>query len=117
VAELNFDRLVAAADFVARHRPLPAFPASERDLATLVDESVRWADIQRVVSDQNIPTLGAVEFFDIYRGKQVAQGKKSVAFRMVFRAPDRTLTREEVEAARQRVVDALAHELGAETRA
>ena len=117
LAELDFDRLVASADFVARHEALPAFPASERDLAVVVDEAVTWADIEGCVRAQDVPILETVEFFDIYRGKQAGEGKKSVAFRMVFRATDRTLTREEVEEHRDRVVKALAEKLGAELRA
>jgi phenylalanyl-tRNA synthetase beta chain len=58
-----------------------------------------------------------VSFFDIYRGKPVPAGRKSVAFRMVFRAADRTLSGDEVEAARLKVVEALAREFGAELRA
>ncbi|HRU06512.1 MAG TPA: phenylalanine--tRNA ligase subunit beta, partial [Candidatus Brocadiia bacterium] len=116
-AEVDFDLLTSAACFDARHAPLPAFPASERDLAVIVDEAVAWADIEATVRGQKTPVLESVRFFDIYRGKQIAQGKKSVAFRMVFRAPDRTLTGEEVDGHCQAIVKALAAGLKAELRA
>ena len=116
VAEVDFDRVLAAADFVPRHEPLPAFPASARDFAVIVDEDTQWTRIKAVVEDRNIPILEALEFFDIYRGKQVPKGKKSVAFRLVFRAPDRTLTREEVDEYCEALVAALAAQLDAELR-
>jgi len=116
-AEVDFDLLTSLASFDARHAPLPAFPASERDLAVIVDEATPWAGIESAVRGQNIPVLESVAFFDIYRGKQVAAGKKSVAFRMVFRAPDRTLTGEEVDTHCKTIVSALAAQLKAELRA
>ena len=116
LAEMDFDRLVQRADFVARHEPLPAFPASARDLAVVVDEGVSWADLEGRVRSVDVPILESIEFLNIYRGKPVAEGRKSVAFRMVFRAPDRTLTREEVEERRDDVFATLREAFGAELR-
>ncbi len=94
---------------------LAAHPAAVRDLAVVVDESVPWARIEGAIRDLRIPILESIEFFDIFRGKQVPAGKKSIAFSLTFRAADRTLTSDEVEAARQSCIRSLAA-LGAALR-
>jgi phenylalanyl-tRNA synthetase beta chain len=115
MAELDFDLLTDAANLERGFVKLPAFPGAVRDLAVVVDEAMPWAQIESAVRGLNIPILERIEFFDIFRGRQIAEGKKSVAFSLTFRAPDRTLTSEEVEAARQACIQALAS-IGAQLR-
>jgi len=107
VAEMDLDLLVGAANLERTFSRLPTYPASERDLAVVVDETVTWAEIEDAVRRLDLPNLQEIRFFDIFRGKPVPPGKKSIAFTLAFRAPDRTLTREEVEEARQRCIEAL----------
>jgi phenylalanyl-tRNA synthetase beta chain len=107
MAELDFDLLVEKAELDRRYRPLPAYPAAERDLAVVVDESLPWGRIESAIGDLKIPILETIRFFDVFRGKQVPAGKKSIAFSLTFRAPDRTLTSEEIEEARQAAIRAL----------
>ena len=115
VAELDLDLLVKAAKIErAYSRPAP-YPAAVRDLAAVVDEAVPWASIERCIRSLRIPILERIEFFDLFRGKQVPAGKKSVAFSLTFRASDRTLTSDEVEEARQACIRAL-RSIGAELR-
>ena len=106
-AELDFDLLVRAAVLDRSYSKLAAHPASVRDLAVVVDEAVPWARIEGAIRDLRIPILESIEFFDIFRGKQVPAGKKSMAFSLTFRAADRTLTSDEVEAARQSCIQSL----------
>jgi phenylalanyl-tRNA synthetase beta chain len=108
MAELDDDLLVRAAALEHRYTKLAAHPASVRDLAVVVDEALPWARIEGCIRDLRIPILESIEFFDIFRGKQVPAGKKSVAFSLTFRAADRTLTSDEVEAARQSCIQSLA---------
>ena len=115
LAELDFARLTEAADLDVAYQRLPAHPVSERDLAVVVPEHVAWADIHTCIRDLELPHLERIAFFDVFRGKQVPKGKKSLAFSLTFRAPDRTLTREEVEVSRQQAITAL-RTLGAELR-
>ena len=96
--------------------PIPKFPSVERDIAVAVDEAVRWSDLRCCVLASSVEHIEAIEFFDVYRGQQVPAGKKSIAFSLTFRASDRTLTGEEVDAARDRVVAALAKSFGATLR-
>ncbi|MGD0999286.1 MAG: hypothetical protein ABSA67_01190, partial [Candidatus Brocadiia bacterium] len=114
-AELDFDLLVRAARLDRAYSKLAAHPAAVRDLAVVVDEAVPWARIEGAIRDLRIPILESIEFFDIFRGKQVPAGKKSMAFSLTFRAADRTLTSDEVEAARQSCIQSLAA-LGATLR-
>lgn len=115
-AELDFDLLLKAADLDHAYAKLPTQPAAVRDLSVVVDEAVRWAQIEQCIGDLSLPILERIQFFDAFRGKQVPRGKKSIAFSLTFRAPDRTLTSEEVEEARQTCIKAL-ESLGATLRA
>lgn len=115
LAELDFNALVKRADFDPTYSTLPAFPGSVRDLAVVVDEAVTWAEIERTIRELDLSHLEEIVFFDVFRGRQVPPGKKSVAFSLLFRAADRTLTRDEVEESRRRAIDAL-KSLGAELR-
>lgn len=111
VAELLVDVLTAKADLVAKAHDIPTQPAAVRDLAIVLDESTTWADLESTVRSVAPPELETLEFVDLYRGKQVPDGKKSIAFRLIYRAADRTLTREEVEAHQQRIIQTIADRL------
>lgn len=115
-AELESGPLVTAAQLIPKVTPLPELPAMIRDLAVVLDEAVRWSDLEATVRSTAGPRLESLEFVDLYRGKQVAAGKKSIAFRLTYRAPDRTLTKEEVDGFQQTVVDAIAKSHAGELR-
>ncbi|MDK1032861.1 MAG: hypothetical protein QGD94_12700, partial [Planctomycetia bacterium] len=117
VAEVDFDRLVAAANLAVQFHALPQFPAVERDLAIVVEESVTWARVDAAVRSEGVAELEAVEFLDVYRGKQVPEGKKSIAFRMRFRSAAGTLTHEGVDVFQEQVLARLKKDLSATLRA
>ena len=116
VAEVHFGRLIEAAVLEPEYRPLPQFPAIARDLAIVVDEAVRWADIEKAVASAGVAEVESLEPLDVYRGKQVPAGKKSVALRLVLRRAAGTLTHDEAAAMQARILDALRSALGAELR-
>lgn len=89
------------------YRPLPKFPATTRDLALVCDEAVLVGDISRAIAESAGSLLEGVEFFDIYRGKQIGEGKKSVAYKLIFRSDSETLKDEHADAAVERVLAAL----------
>lgn len=89
------------------YRPLPKFPASTRDLALLCDDALPVAALEKAIRGAVGNILEAVSLFDVYRGAQVADGKKSVAYSLTLRAADRTLTDEEADAAIKRTLKAL----------
>ncbi|MFW5798603.1 MAG: phenylalanine--tRNA ligase subunit beta [Planctomycetota bacterium] len=115
-AELDVNLLTEKAEPVRRMEPLPRFPSVEPDLAVIVDDAVRWADIEQVIRGTDIDTLHDVTFFDEYRGKPVPAGKKSIAFSLTFRHPDRTLVGDEVDRHVQAIVKQLESKLSASLR-
>ncbi len=116
VAEVSLERLAEAADLEPTVHPLPQFPAVRRDLAVVVDEQVTWADLVRTIEGTGAAELESVEPLEVYRGKQVPAGKKSVALRLTLRRPDATLTGEAADAVQQTVLDALSRDVGATLR-
>jgi phenylalanyl-tRNA synthetase beta chain len=111
--ELDFGLLAARCRLDRPYRPIPAYPGTVRDLAIVVDERVSWADINDCIRRSAPPALESVELFDIYRGKPVPAGRKSVAISFTFRRSDRTITAAEAEEARSSILAALTRDLGA----
>ncbi len=97
VAELLLEPLYQAAVIRRIYRPLPRFPAVERDLALLCDDEMPVGEMEAVIRAAGGRYLEKVELFDVYRGTQIAEGKKSVAFSLLFRSPDSTLTDEQID--------------------
>ena len=96
--------------------PLPKYQASNRDLAIVCDEDVTVADAEKVITASAGKLLRSVKLFDIYRGKGVAEGKKSLAFSLELRADDRTLTDADCDTVTTKVLTALKDKLNAELR-
>ena len=88
----------------------------ERDIAVVCDEAVTVGALEECIRKGAKGLLKAVKLFDIYRGKGIAQGKKSVAFNLVLRADDRSLTSEEADADVKAILETLEKELGAVLR-
>lgn len=116
-AELEFLESVRAFPPEVRVRALPTFPASDRDLSLVVPLSVRWRAIHAHVTALGLANLEAADFVTTFCGAQIGAGRKSVTMRLKFRAPDRTLKREEVDAETARATESLRSALGAEVRA
>lgn len=115
-AELSMDALCGASDAVKLYQPLPKFPASTRDIAVLVDDTVPAASMQKAIEKAAGSILESVKLFDIYKGKGIPAGKKSAAYSMSMRAADRTLTDEECDSAMKKAIAALESEFGAVLR-
>lgn len=117
VAELRVDVLESVARLTATYSPLAQFPPNTRDLTLDVDEAVTWQDLADVVRAAAGDELEEITFRDVYRGQQVTAGKgKSVTLQLTYRAPDRTLTGEEVDRYDEAIVEACATKLGAVRR-
>ncbi len=99
-----------------KFKPTPRFPASGRDLAIICDDEIPAASLEKAIRTGAGKLLEKVELFDVYKGPSVAPGKKSVAYSMTLRAPDRTLTVEECDKAVAKVLKEL-EKLGAKLRA
>jgi phenylalanyl-tRNA synthetase beta chain len=95
---------------------LDRYPGVERDLAVVVDAGRPSAEVEHVIRASAGPLLRSIRLFDIYRGQPLAANERSLAFRLVFRSPDRTLTETEVEAAVEAIVAAIAARAGGRVR-
>ena len=115
-AEINFSKLFDMQLPEPTYVPLPKYQASTRDLAIVCDEAVTVADAENVIASSAGKLLRSVKLFDIYRGKGVAEGKKSLAFSLELRADDRTLTDADSEAVMSKVLSALEAQCGATLR-
>lgn len=116
VCELMFENLIELSDTSKMYKPLPKYPAMSRDIALLCDEEISVGDIEKVIWSKNSPLLKDVKLFDVYRGKQVQDGKKSMAFSLKYRHEDRTLTEEEVRICHNEILKELEDKLGVTLR-
>ena len=116
LAELNLDLLLARRNPAKSFKPLPQFPSIRRDVAMIVPEATTHDAVLQVVKQTKPANLEAVELFDVFRGKHVPEGQKSLAYAFTYRAVDKTLTDAEVNAAHAKVVDAFKTQLTATVR-
>ncbi|WP_071427109.1 phenylalanine--tRNA ligase subunit beta [Merdimmobilis hominis] len=107
LAKLSMDALFAHTPADKEYKALPKYPASQRDIALLCDEELPVLTMEKAISSAVGSLLEKVELFDVYRGAQIPDHKKSVAFNLVLRSADHTLTVEEADAAVKRALKAL----------
>lgn len=105
--ELDFKILYKHAKLNKNYTPLPKFPASERDLALICNKETPVADIEETIKTSAGSQLESLSLFDVYEGGQIKEGKKSVAYNLVFRSNKETLTDEVVDKAVKKVLEAL----------
>ena len=116
LAELNLDLLLARRNPARSFKPLPQFPGIRRDVAMLVPEATTHEAVLQVVKQAKPANLEAVELFDVFRGKNVPPGQKSLAYAFTYRAADKTLTDAEANTTHAKIVDALKAQLQAAVR-
>ncbi len=116
VCEIDVDALLAGTRAERIARPVSRFPASSVDLALVVADTVPAAALRATLVEAGGALLEDVALFDVFRSDVLGAGKVSLAFALRFRAPDRTLTDDEVSALRQRCIDAVRVAHGAELR-
>ena len=112
-AELSFEALMAVKGSDPVYTPLPKFPAVTRDIAVVCDEAVTVGALEAAIRKGAKGLLKDVSLFDIYRGKGVEDGKKSVAFNLVLRSDEKSLTAEEADEDVTSILATLKEELGA----
>ncbi len=105
--ELMFNLLEEFASNEINYKPLPKFPATSRDVALIVGEEVLVGDIIKAVENAEHEILESVKLFDIYRGEQVDDGKKSIALSLKYRSKDKTLTDKEADEVHEKIVELL----------
>lgn len=116
VAELELDVLLASQARAPQAQPVPVYPSVARDVALVVDESVRHAEVLKLIAAAAPSELTDVVLFDTFRSKSIGAGRKSLAYSLTYRSAERTLTDEEVNRYHDTVKDALRSGLSAEIR-
>ena len=112
--EIDLVKLSSMITWTEEYQSIPRFPSVARDIALLVDEQVVYQTVENII--RSFPLATKVTLFDLYRGKQIAEGKKSFAIRIVYQSPSRTLTDEEVDQNQEQMLARLHQELGATLR-
>ena len=116
VAEISMDKLVKYARVERKYVEVPKYPAVERDIAMLIDESIEVAQIEKLITRKAKKILEEAKLFDVYRNEKLGDKKKSVAYSLKFRAKDRTLTDDEINKAMEEIIAELEKTFGAELR-
>ncbi|MBE0430397.1 MAG: phenylalanine--tRNA ligase subunit beta [Dehalococcoidia bacterium] len=115
LVEIDVEKLVTKITGAKQYRPILRFPGATRDMALVLDDHVSYRSVEDIIRSTLLVTQ--VILFDVYRGEQVPEGKKSFAVRIVYQSPSHTLTDEEVDRNQQQMLDRLRQELGATLRA
>ena len=117
LAELNVTKLVKYSRENKKYVEVPKFPAVERDIAILVDESIEVGQIEKIITKKGKKQLESVKLFDIYRDDKIGENKKSVAYSLIFRDKNKTLSDDEINVAMENIISELQKVFGAELRA
>jgi phenylalanyl-tRNA synthetase beta chain len=112
--EIDLGKLFTELAKMKEYQSIPRFPSVTRDIALVADEQVSYGTVEEII--QGFPLVTKVTLFDLYRGEQIAQGKKSFAIRIVYQSPSHTLTDEEVDQTQEQMLAKLHQELGATLR-
>lgn len=116
IAEINLDILYSIANLDKKYKALPKFPAVTRDIALLVDDEIMVQQIQDIIKKQGGNMVESIKLFDVYKGKQIPEGKKSIAYSLVYRLENKTLTDNEVNKVHDKILRSLEYQLGAQLR-
>ena len=112
IAELDYENIFAKANSKKTYKALPKFPASTRDFSFVCDEEITVGAIEDAMRHSGVSLIEDIQFFDVYRGAQIGEGKKSVSFSVSLRSADHTLTVEEADKAAAKILRGVERILG-----
>jgi len=116
VFELSFDKIITKAVTEKKYTHLPKYPSIYRDIAIVLDNNIKSDDVYRIIRDTDNSILKEIILFNYYEGKQIPDGKKSLAYSLVYRTDERTLTEEDINPIHEKVIANLRDKLGAVLR-
>ena len=112
--EIDLEKVLTRLIGTKEYQPVPRFPSVTRDIALVVDEQVSYRRAEEII--QSFPLVTQITLFDLYRGKQIREGKKSFAIRIIYQSPSHTLTDREVDQTQKQMLNRLYQELAATLR-
>lgn len=115
-AVIDFTALLDSVVLLQTYESLPKYPSMTRDIAMLVKDEVMVKEIENVIRQRSGNIMESYQLFDVYKGKQIEEGYKSVAYSITFRAKDRTLTDDEVNKVMKKILNGLETQVGAQLR-
>ena len=116
MAEINITKLEKYSRENKKYVEIPKFPAVERDIAIIVDEEVEVGQIEKIITKKGKKLLESMKLFDIYRNEKLGENKKSVAYALMFRDKNKTLSDEEINIVMNSIIEELEKTLNAELR-
>ncbi|GKU23931.1 phenylalanine--tRNA ligase subunit beta [Clostridium folliculivorans] len=116
VAELDLDILYANSNTEKKYKPLPKYPAVTRDIALLVEDAILVQEIEETIRKAGGNLVETVKLFDVYKGQQIPEGKKSIAYAISYRDENKTLTDNEVNKVHDKILRSLEYKIGAQLR-
>ena len=116
ILEANITKLVKYSRQNKKYQEVPKFPAVERDISLLVDEEVEVGEIEKIITKKSKKILESVTLFDIYRNAKLEENKKSVAYSLIFRDKNKTLSDDEVNTVMENIIKELENKLNAKLR-
>ncbi|TFG35739.1 MAG: hypothetical protein E4H47_00770, partial [Parcubacteria group bacterium] len=108
--DIDFEKLSRAASEEHEYRPISRFPAAIRDIAVLIPREIRMAEVLNKIESEGGDLVRDVDLFDIYEGEELPEGKKNLAFHIIFQSGDKTLSSEEVDEPQEKIIKALEKE-------
>ncbi|MFD1067451.1 phenylalanine--tRNA ligase subunit beta [Oceanobacillus locisalsi] len=116
VFEVNLETIFAVHQEQPSFMDIPRYPSVTRDIAFILDNDVPAGDVQTVIREIGVPLVKEVSIFDVYQGDRMEEGKKSVAYRLLYQDPSRTLKDEEVDASYQEIIEKVNNQFGSYVR-
>ena len=115
-AELNFEEIIRKSDMNVKYRSLPKYPSVARDIAIVVTEEITAGQVEEIIGNKGGKLIEEVKLFDIYKGSQIQEGYKSMAYSIVYRSDEKTLSEEDISKVHNKIVNSLVNQVGAALR-
>ena len=116
VAEINIDTVFENLNLTKSYNPLPKYPSTSRDIALIVKDEVFVKQIEAIIKANGEDLVESYKLFDVYKGAQIEEGHKSIAYSITYRSKDKTLTDEDVAKVHEKILSELSEKLNANLR-
>ncbi|WP_249870924.1 phenylalanine--tRNA ligase subunit beta [Oceanobacillus saliphilus] len=116
VFDVNLEEVFVAYEDIPSYTQIPKYPSIARDIAFILDENIHAGDVKDLIEEIGAPLVNQVGIFDVYQGANLEEGKKSVAYSLLYQHPDKTLKDDEVEESYQKIIEAVHEKFNAYVR-